>query len=514
MLLRLLFGVSAGILLAVGLAPLLKMLYLVTLSLMHEVPIVPMSAFDALLRSLLLALGVAAAATILGTLIALLLAKTDLPFTPLWLTLLSLPLLLPPDIIVLGWIDVLPSHGILRDLLYSPAGVAWIETTIFMPVAMLLGFFFLRRIPASPELAALLYTDEKGMLYHIDLRLLKPVVTLSFLLIFILTLGEYSVANALHMQLFSVEIFTRFSAFYDFEGTLVMSLPLILVAFAVIMLERIAIRHAYFGQLPQSAHHYRISLAPSSKNTFILLLAVSASMVTLLPLWGIIGTIDSTSQLWTALIQAGQPLLHSLLYAAAGGVSVTVAGLIVALTLYLNPTRYTRALEHMIFFFFILPAIVIAIALIGFYNTAATDWIYSSTMIILFAYTAKYLILPEKIISIRLQQLPKSLNEAALVHGATPLQTLRYILLPLLQSILIAALLVSALFCLRESGFAMLLLPPGESTLPVFLATRSANGDAGLIAAMALWMVIVVSVLLGLLLFLIKKYQRGAYDRL
>ena len=191
---------------------------------------------------------------------------------------------------------------------------------------------------------------------------------------------------------------------------------------------------------------------------------------------------------------------------------MTVVGTAAATAHHYHSSHLSHISEKMMLFFFILPSIVIAVSLILFYNTPYGTWIYASPLLLLFGYTAKYLILPTKTLGIALLQMPRSLSEAALIHGATPAKLLRYIVLPLLRNHLVVAFLISALFCLRESTLAMLLLPPGDATLPVYLATHSANGQSDIIASMALWMVIIVSLLSGSLVIFAEKFSRKSND--
>ncbi len=503
---QLLLWLTLGVLIVVGIAPLLKMFLLTLLSWDHAISLDILKE-TTLLSTLLFALGVAFFATTLGTLLALLFAKTDIPFVAIWMTLLGLPLLLPSDIVALGWIDLLLPFDTLREYLESYGGAFWIETTIYMPIAMLLGYFYLRRIPSQIEYAALLYIDESRMVRTIDLPLLRPMLLLSFLIIVLLSLGEFAVPNALHIRLYSVELFTRFSALYDFEATLVMSLPLLLIAAVAIWIEQAAANQNHFTKL--HSRSYRIQLSPSLKRSLLLGVGILVVLITLLPLFGIASSIDSLTQLWQGFTHILTPVAHSLLYAVLGGAFLTFTGFVAAVTHRYHPSKLTRFEEQIMLFFFILPSIVIAVALIGFYNTALTDWVYASAFMLLFGYMAKYLILPTKALQIALDQIPKSLSQAALIHGATPIKMLCFIIVPLLRRQLVAALLLGTLFCLRESTLSMLLLPAGEATFPLYLATHAANGASGVIAAMALWMVFVVFFVTVTFVRLAAKFSRS-----
>ena len=288
-----LLWISLAVLLFTGGLPILKMLFVSISTWMHDGVSLSLITHSSLLRTLVFSVSVAFLSTTLGLLLALLFAKTDIPFAPLWMTILSLPLLLPSDIVALGWTYLLLPFGDWLGYLESFGGAMWIEITVFMPVAMLLCYLFLRRIPYDIELAALLYVDEKKLFRFITLALLRPALVLSFLIVALLSLGEYAVPNTLHIKLYSVDLFTRFSAFYDFDGALFMSLPLLLVAVVAIAIEHITMRTTHFSKMARRS--YRIRLEPLTRTLLLIWLAFMLLLCTLLPLWGLIGAIDSST---------------------------------------------------------------------------------------------------------------------------------------------------------------------------------------------------------------------------
>lgn len=506
---QILLWISVAFLLFAGVLPILKMFFLSMLTWMHEGVSWDLITHSSLLRTLLFATIVAFVSTAFGMFLGIIFAKTDIPFRAFWMTLLSLPLLLPSDIVALGWVDLLLPFETWSSCFESPLGALWIEVTLFMPVAMLLCYLFLRRIPSDIEMAALLYVDEKKMLRTIDLPLLRPALALSFLIIAPLSLGEYAVPNALHIKLYTVDLFTRFSAFYDFDATLIMSLPLLGVALTAISLEHTAMRKTHFLTMPRRS--YKVPLPLSARSLLLLFLGSMLFICTLLPLWGLASSVDSAANFFQAFLQIRSALLHSLVYALLGGATMVAVGSAAAVAQHYHPSRLAHYSEETMLLFFIMPSIIIAVASILFYNTAYTAWVYTTPLMLLLAYLAKYLILPAKVVRIALLQLPKSLSEAALIHGATPVRLLRHILLPLLRNHLVIAFLIGALFCLRESTLTMLLLPPGDATLPLYLATHAANTQSGVIASMALWMVIVVLLLSGSLVLLAQRFSRRDY---
>src|SRR5215216_6851890 len=120
---------------------------------------------DLLLTSGLLGGGTAIIATILGTPLGLLMARSDLPAKRLLRMALVVPLVVPPYIIALAWVLLTGPAGLLarvlgRDLFsgwtYSLTGVIVVLALGFYPLSMLGTEAGARRVEGRLEEAALL----------------------------------------------------------------------------------------------------------------------------------------------------------------------------------------------------------------------------------------------------------------------------------------------------------------------------------------------------------------------
>ena len=75
------------------------------------------------------------------------------------------------------------------------------------------------------------------VLSKITLVLMLPSAMVSFLLIFILSMGEFSVANFLRYDIFPMESFIQFSAFYDFRTATLYAMPLLAIVLVILGIE-------------------------------------------------------------------------------------------------------------------------------------------------------------------------------------------------------------------------------------------------------------------------------------
>ena len=497
-----------GIVVALGLLPVLSMVahtfydaHGVTLS-HYKVLFTQPSLVGSFSHSLGLGVFVASLTTLVGTSLGILFSKTTLRYRTVWVLLLLIPLLIPPYILAYGWYTLVGRESMLGHLLFGFWGSAWVLFCVYLPIPVLLTILFLRQINPKLEEAGLLVCSWYGVLWHITLPLVKPALYFSFLLVFILAVSELSVANFLHFDIFPMQSFIQFSAFYDFTTATVYAMPLL-----VIVLVLLAIVAILLKQRPLALKSYHYPLIFPLKG---IQLPVQVSIVLLLvlvigfPLWGLLVQ-SSLPDFMQALKQALSPLTHSLLYATVGALLLVIFGFFSATILVSKNSKGWQVLNFTLLFLFILSSTVLGIALILFWNTPYTNFIYTTPLIILLGYLSKTLFLSTKIIQIKLSQIPSSLLEMAALTGASYRQIVSFIVLPLAKEALFVSGVIGFIFILRESTITMLVAPAGTSTLPLYILTQMANGKPSTIASLCLLMILIVLIPLAALVYYFKR---------
>ena len=440
--------------------------------------------------------------TFIGTILGVLFTKTNLPFRNFWILLLFIPLLIPPYIVAFGWSELL-TNDTLRELFFGFWGTAFVLFCIYLPIPMLMSAIFIRQINPHLEEAGLLLCDWKCVVTKITLRSIQKAIVLSFLLVFILSFGESSVANFLHFDILPLQSFVQFAAFYDFKTATISAMPLIFIAIIVLVIEYqlITKKDLYFKTYSKTLtidlKHYT--------NPLLLVVILMVLIIFILPLLALIQNIDIQS-FFIAIKKASVPLLRSFIYAGLGATLLAFFGFLSAYIITYKTTRLYSIFNGSIIFLFILSSTVIGISLILFWNRPYTNFIYGTAVIILIGYLVKYLLLSTKIIEIKLRQISPSLLDSAKLSGASWLQILWFILLPLSSESIIVAWFIGFIFSLRESTITMLVSPAGSATLPIYILTQMANGKDAIIASLCL--IMILSVLLPLILFL--GYKRRA----
>ncbi|HHJ53245.1 MAG TPA: ABC transporter permease subunit, partial [Caldithrix abyssi] len=200
--------------------------------------------------------------TLVGVPLGLLLGKTNLPLRKFFLFLFVVPLLLPPYIMAVSWFDLLGSEGLLASLfgrsllpainrwLFGLPGCTFVLFSTFLPIPMILTMAFLRTINPRLEEAGRLVSGWNKVLTGITFPLILPGILLSALLVFLLSFGEFGVPNFLRYDVFPVESFTQFSAFYNFKVATAAAMPLAVVTFLALLLEDFFLRERTYQLRP------------------------------------------------------------------------------------------------------------------------------------------------------------------------------------------------------------------------------------------------------------------------
>jgi len=213
------------------------------------------STFLALKNTLFVASLGSIGATIIGVLVAWLLARTDIPLKRFWQTLLIVPYLIPPFIGAIAWVYLLGPVGYLNKLwislsgatapllkIYSKWGIIFVMAFYSYPIAYMMTLGPLRQMNPSLEEAARISGASIGRtLRDIVLPLMIPSIGGAFLLIFMSMMANFGIPAVIGMPARYYVMTTRIYLTilnYDKANNLALAagLSMLLVVIAMIMM--------------------------------------------------------------------------------------------------------------------------------------------------------------------------------------------------------------------------------------------------------------------------------------
>jgi iron(III) transport system permease protein len=265
--------------------------------------------------------------TVIGSSLGILLAKTDLPFRRTFAVLFTIPLLIPPYIVAISWSIILGREGLLArvlghseaevtsDWFFGLPGCVLVLFSTFLPIAMLLTMTFLKTINPRLEEAGKIVSGWMGVLKGITFPMILPGVLLASILVFLLTLGEFGVPAFLRYDVFPVETFTQFSAFYNFGAATAAAIPLAVITFLVLLVERIFLREkTYEVRLASGSEENTVICLGRARKWCITLVTVLLLLVVVVPLLVLVLRSMSFGAYSQAISRSGNSLLRSLTY--------------------------------------------------------------------------------------------------------------------------------------------------------------------------------------------------------
>ena len=487
--------------------------------------------------TLWVACGVALMSVVIGLPLGVLRGLFTIPLPRLWDLLFLIPFLTPPYIAALSWMLMLQSHGYLQqltgwdlnDLLFSRIGIVLVMTLNIFPVVY---FAVSRSLLASGQRLAIVARVHGASawraFWHITLPLLSPALAAGMLLAFTLAIEEYGVPAALGSRaglvMLTVGIEKKLADWpVDLPGASLLSLLLIAVALLAWWLQK---------RLTGDKEVTSVTGKPGENSgaelgwltlPAVLVMAGVGGLAVVMPgasmvLTSLMSTLSGgihadnvTLRHFAALFaqqgDALSALATSLSLALASAGVVGLVGLFAAWLVVVQKMKGSAFVDALSLLPAALPGVVVGVGLILLWNQPFWPVSpYNTWFMLLLSYCCLLLPWPVRYVSSALRQLGNNLEPAARVHGATALQALRLIVLPLVFPALLAAMLMVFAVASRELVTSLLLAPAGTQTVSVFIWRQFEQGSAGEGMAMAS---LTLFTGLGLMLCALALMQRG-----
>jgi iron(III) transport system permease protein len=462
-----------------------------------------------LARTLVLGVSVAAASAVLGTALAWLVARTDLPGRRAARLLLPLPLVMPSFIAAFALVAAFAPGGLLAGLL-EPLGVERLPAFegfwgalyvltlftypyVYLPVAARLG-----QLPASLEESARLLGRGPATVFR---TVVAPqaagAVWAGALLVFLYTISDFGAVQLLRYQTLTSSIYA--SRVFDRPVALAQSLLLGLLAVVVVAAERSATRvGASPGRLAAGTRSLWVPLGRWRAPAVALVAGVVGlalvAPVGVLAFWAVRGLVAGSTRAGALVTDAGElalPAAHTAATAVLAALVAVAAVLPVAYLTVRHASRLAGAANAVIVGGFALPGLVVALALA--FWTLQAPWplaaLYQTQALLVFAYVVHFGSQALRAAQVAVAGVPSRLDDAARTLGAGRLRRLRTVDLPLATPGLLAGAGLVLLSTMKELPATLLLAPPGFETLAtrIWNATEDAFlADASLAALLLL----------------------------
>jgi iron(III) transport system permease protein len=452
-------------------------------------------------NSILLALATTAVCGLIGVPAGIVFAKSDLPLRFGFMWLLTVPFVLPPYFVALGWARVAAQIGqSASDWLFGFGGCVIVLSSVFLPITMLLTFASASNVDRRLEEAARLVSGWPGVLRRVTLPLSAAGIVFSLMLVFLLAMGELSVPSFLRYPVLPVLSFTQFTASYNFGAATAAAVPLAAIAFAGVFVES-AFLHERSYRFRSSGQALSIPLS-RKRSGLAVVVAALCFVVVILPLGTLFADAFSPVAMRQVLQRAGASIVRGVTYSAVAATILMALGFLLGHAM-LCRRRQLRSVDLLTLGLFAIPGSVLSIGLVRLWNTPNTWFIYATPALLILGYTAQYCAVTTRLSVAGLMMIPVSLDEAGRLSGARWARRFLRISVPLSTRTLLCAWLAAYILCLRDVPIALMTAPPGADPLAARILTLMANGAPPMIASLCLIMAIASLIPLGILALVI-----------
>jgi iron(III) transport system permease protein len=495
--------------------------------------------FNLVGNSLWFAIGAAALSMMLGTGLAYLQVRTDVPFKALFFAASIIPLVIPGILYTIAWILLgSPDIGLINHYLepifgsavidvFSIWGMVWVEGLQLSPIVFLLMVASFRAMDPSLEESALMSGAGRWTVFRkITIPLARPAIVAAILIMVVRSLESFEVPALLGLQN-GIYVFTSRIYFVlrdyppDLSAAGALAIGLLVLAIIGVIISNYAGRAGKnfqtvtgkgFRPRPMELGRWRLLAGLLIIAYFVL--TVLAPLLVLLytsllrfyapPSKGTFSTmtLDNYRQL-IHTSSALTALKNSLILGLASATLVMAVMAVAAWIVVRSQLRGRKVLDALAFMPLVVPGLVMGLALSFVYLRSPIP-IYGTLFILLISYCTRYLPYGMRYAVTSMQQISNELEESALVNGASWWQTFRRVLLPLLMPGLVAGWIYILVVSFRELSSSILLYSPGNEVLSILIFEQFENGQFTVLSALGVVMVLTLVVLVTI------AYKLGA----
>ena len=468
---------------------------------------------EALVNTVIYTTGSTALAMVLGVGLSFLATRTDMPGSRLVGVLALLPMLVPPFILVVGWVALADPNAGFFNIVASKlmgarvsivdvntmTGIIWITGLFLTPYVYLLVAAGFRNSDAALEEAARVSgAGRLKLLYTIILPLQRPALLAALLLVVIMSAGDFVIPSTVGLKariyLLSSLIWQNSSSFPARPGlAAAQALLLVVVGLLCIFLQRRA--------LSQGARYTLLGGKGSGATTFMLgrlrlplagLALVFALCSSVLPLLAVSSmafmkywapsaftpenfTLKNFRYVLFEYPQVWPSAQHSLAMGLLGATGCVVLAIALAWYVIRLRGRLAALVEYAIVLPLGIPGIALGIGILSAW-ILVPGGIYGTLWILLLAYITAHVPIAMQFVSSALHRIHTELEDASRVAGQSALGTILRIDLPLMRPALIGGWLLMYVVILREVSLVILLYNPATIVLAVGLMDVWSSG--------------------------------------
>ncbi len=482
----------------------------------------------------------------IGCAFAYLLTLTDIPAKGPLSFFFVLPMMIPPQVTALAWVQMSgPSSPLLKALhiapplgspqpLYSVGGIALLYGVQHAPLVYLALRAGLMTLPRDGvEAARLSGASSLRVFRDIILPLSLPGVIAGAAISFVSCTGNFGIPAILGIpaSIFTLPtlIFSKFTAFTGrtFGDVALLSAIIALISVAGLAIQDRALRGRDYRVIGLSGATAAFELG-GWKLLFTPLLWIILFFMLAAPFFALVAgalvpaygvpltfktmTFHAFEEILFRQAVTRTAFVNSLSLASGAAVGLLFVTVLAAYALTRRRDRLSRIVASLVEIPYSLPGIVMAVCFILVFAApvpALNVTLYGTVWIILIAYFSSFFAVSLKPVVSAFHQLDPALEEAARLSGAGFFRRLKDIIVPLVAPAAGASVILVFLIACNELTISALLWSAGTQTLGVAIYNLDDSGSSDLASALSVLVVFMVVAMMLLLELLANRLPKG-----
>ncbi len=483
---------------------------------------------------------------IIGCAFAYLLTLTDIPAKGPLSFFFVLPMMIPPQVTALAWVQMSgPSSPLLKALhiappmgspqpLYSVGGIALLYGVQHAPLVYLALRAGLMTLPREGvEAARLSGASSLRVFRDIILPLSLPGVIAGAAISFVSCTGNFGIPAILGIpaSIFTLPtlIFSKFTAFTGrtFGDVALLSAIIALISVAGLAIQDRALRGRDYRVIGLSGATAAFELG-GWKLIFTPLLWIVLFFMLAAPFFALVAgalvpaygvpltfktmTFHAFEEILFRQAVTRTAFVNSLSLASGAAVGLLFVTVLAAYALTRRRDTLSRIVSSLVEIPYSLPGIVMAVCFILVFAApipVLNVTLYGTVWIILIAYFSSFFAVSLKPVVSAFHQLDPALEEAARLSGAGFFRRLKDIIVPLIAPAAGASVILVFLIACNELTISALLWSAGTQTLGVAIYNLDDSGSSDLASALSVLVVFMVVAMMLLLELLAKHLPKG-----
>ncbi|OGA48315.1 MAG: ABC transporter permease [Betaproteobacteria bacterium RIFCSPLOWO2_12_FULL_62_13] len=483
--------------------------------------------FEVIVNTVIFVLGSSTLATVLALFLAYLNTRTDIPFKFLFRILSIIPMMIPHLLFSVSWALLLnPSNGMMNIVLknalflesapfniYSLWGMILVEGLLDLPIAYLIIAPAMASFDVALEESSRVFgAGTWRTLFRVTLPVLRPAILAAFILGVVRSLASFAVPSVIGMPgrvyVLATHLYEMIALGFatDYGKAAAVGMSVLATSVTLIFVYR-ALTAESEKYVTISGRGYRptmVELKGARIPLFIVVALLSFIMIVLpvavlfytsLVPYTMVPSARAFSLMswkhWIDVLHDPLSLLslkNSLFLGVVGATLGVALSIFVAYVIVKVKTRASGVLESLSYLSFSFPGIVIGVGFMWFFVQTP---LYATIWALLIGYIATYLPYGIRPLASAFIQVHAHLEESSLVCGASPLTTMRRIIVPLLIPGIVSAWILMATMFVRELTLSVVLSRPGTEVLAVQILRFADDGLWGKLSALGIIMIFI-----------------------